>query len=165
MTHKFKGRPWLSQMACSLVFMSTLVRSIRRPRPRASGKQSPGLFTDPPNSRPCWSLSGCFEVGRINRHGLLFAVVSGQTGHHPAEDAFVAPSPPAIVQGFVRAPYSSSASRHRKPFRLIKIIPLKSHRSSTRGLPWDLGKSAQGGPSGRRSTRKDSTCSPLVFEP
>ena len=33
-----------------------------------------------------------FEVGRINHHGLLFAVVSGQTGHHPGEGAFVAPT-------------------------------------------------------------------------
>jgi len=43
-----------------------------------------------------------FEVGRINHHGLLFAVVSRQTGHHPGEDALVAPSLPAVVQGLVR---------------------------------------------------------------
>ena len=32
-TYKFTGRPWLLQMACSLVFTLPLVRSIRRPRP------------------------------------------------------------------------------------------------------------------------------------
>ena len=37
-------------------------------------------------------------------------------------------------------PYSAGASRHRNPLRLMKIIPLSTRRSSTRGLPWDFGK-------------------------
>lgn len=37
-----------------------------------------------------------------------------------------------------RRPYACSrgASHHRKPSRLMKIIPLNARRSSTRGLPW-----------------------------
>jgi hypothetical protein len=32
-------------------------------------------------------------------------------------------------------PYSAGASHHRKPLRLMKIIPLNTRLSSTRGLP------------------------------
>ncbi len=41
-------------------------------------------------------------------------------------------------------PYSLGASRQRKPLRLIKTIPLRTRRSSTRGLPWDFGKQGSG---------------------
>ena len=37
-------------------------------------------------------------------------------------------------------PYCLGASRHRKPLRLMKIIPLRTRLSSTRGLPRDFGK-------------------------
>src|SRR3546814_20143232 len=37
-------------------------------------------------------------------------------------------------------PYALGASRHRSPLRLTKTIPLNTRRSSTRGLPWLLGK-------------------------
>ena len=37
-------------------------------------------------------------------------------------------------------PYSLGASHHRNPLRLMKIIPLNTRRSSTRGLPWLFGK-------------------------
>jgi hypothetical protein len=37
-------------------------------------------------------------------------------------------------------PYSFGVSRQRSPFRLTKMIPLSTRRSSTRGLPWLLGK-------------------------
>ena len=34
-------------------------------------------------------------------------------------------------------PYSAGASRQRNPLRLMKIIPLNTRLSSTRGTPWD----------------------------
>ncbi len=37
-------------------------------------------------------------------------------------------------------PYVEEASRHLNPLRLMKTMPLNTRRSSTRGLPWDLGK-------------------------
>jgi hypothetical protein len=36
--------------------------------------------------------------------------------------------------------YSPGASHHRKLLRLMRIMPLNTHRSSTFGLPWLLGK-------------------------
>ena len=43
------------------------------------------------------------QVGRIYHHGLIFAVLSGQSGHHPGEDALVALTFPAVVERLVRA--------------------------------------------------------------
>jgi len=57
------------------------------------------------------------EVGGVNHHSPLFAVFGSQTYHHLREDTFVAPTLPTVVQRLVR-----------------------TRRSSTRGLPWDLGK-------------------------
>ena len=106
----------------------------------------------PPFSRPCWSLFGgpsdtcacalepvALAQAHIDHHSLLFAVFGGQAGHHPGEDTLVAPPFPTVVQRLMR-PIASGASRHRKPLRLMKIIPLNTRRSSTRGLPCDLGK-------------------------
>jgi len=44
------------------------------------------------------------------------------------------------LEGEVQPPLTFGASHHRKPLRLTKIIPLDTRRSSTRGLPWLLGK-------------------------
>jgi hypothetical protein len=40
-------------------------------------------------------------LGGIDHHSLLFAVFGSQTGHHPGEDAFVAPPLPAVVECLV----------------------------------------------------------------
>jgi hypothetical protein len=45
--------------------------------------------------------------------------------HHPGEDALVAPPLPSVVEPF-GGPYSQGASHHRKPLRLMKIIPLSN---------------------------------------
>jgi hypothetical protein len=43
-------------------------------------------------------------------------------------------------QGCGGGRYSRGASHQRKPLRLMKIVPLNTRRSSSRGLPWLLGK-------------------------
>jgi hypothetical protein len=48
------------------------------------------------------------------------------------------------LQRVFGGPYSRGASHHRKPLRLIKIVPLGTRRSSTRGLPRFLGKKGSG---------------------
>ena len=53
--------------------------------------------------------------------------------HHLDKDPHVAPPPPSAVEGF-GGPYSQSASRRRNPLWLMKIMPLKTRRSSTRSL-------------------------------
>jgi hypothetical protein len=45
-----------------------------------------------------------------------------------------------LPNGGLGGPYSLGASRQRKPLRLMKIMWLSTGRSSTRGLPWLLGK-------------------------
>ena len=47
--------------------------------------------------------SVCFEVGRIDHHGLFLAAFRGQTHHHPGEDALVALPLPADVERLVWA--------------------------------------------------------------
>ena len=125
---RFKGRPLLSLMACSLVFISPLVRSIRRPRP---------LF-----SRPNWTPCDGLLIGGVDHYRILFAVLGGQACHNPHENAFLAPTLPPAVQRLVW-PVFLGASRQRNPLRLKKIIPLNTRLSSTRGLPWDFGKKGE----------------------
>lgn len=48
--------------------------------------------------------------------------------------ALIAPPFPSNV-GVLRGPYSLGEPRHRKPLRMMKIIPLSTRLSSTRGLP------------------------------
>jgi len=90
------------------------------------------------------------EIGRIDHDGLGFGPLGGQTFHHPAKDAHLAPPLPAVIQCLV-CPYSLGASRQRRPLRLTKMIPLGTRRSSTRGLPWLLGNRATGAPFARPS--------------
>jgi hypothetical protein len=40
----------------------------------------------------------CLEVCRVDHHSLLFGVRRCKTGHHPREDAFLAPTFPAAVK-------------------------------------------------------------------
>lgn len=93
----------------------------------------------------------------------------------PKKGSGVSPRPimiraktPLSLQRFQRlyrvlaGPYSLGASHHRKPLRLMKIMPLNTLRSSTRGLPWLLGKNG-----GSRSicasvTRRDCSSWPPV---
>jgi hypothetical protein len=79
-----------------------------------------------------------FQIRCIDRHGLFFALLGGQTRHHPGKT-------PLSFHRFQRlysvlfGPYALGASRHLKPLRLIKITPLRTRLSSTQGLPWDSG--------------------------
>ena len=68
--------------------------------------------------------------------------LGGQTLHHSRKDAPVPPSLPSVVEVFA-GPYSLGASHQRKPLRFMKIIPLRTRKSSTRGLPWLLGKNGR----------------------
>jgi hypothetical protein len=43
------------------------------------------------------------QVGGVDHHGLLFAVVGSQTCHHLGEDAFVAPPLPTVIERLVWA--------------------------------------------------------------
>jgi hypothetical protein len=61
-------------------------------------------------------------------------------------------------------PYSLGASRKRKQLRVMKIIPLQIRRSSTRGLPWLLGKRARAAPSAPRSARNGCSSVNLLAE-
>ena len=88
-TNRFSGRPWLSKISCSLVFIPPLVRPISRPPP----------FFDPETG----DRAVCFQVSCVDHHGLFLAVISSQTDHHLDKDTFVAPPPPTIVQGLVWA--------------------------------------------------------------
>ena len=40
-----------------------------------------------------------FQLGSVDHDGLFFAVTSSQPHHHLSEDAFVAPSLPAVGEG------------------------------------------------------------------
>ncbi len=51
-----------------------------------------------------------------------------------------APGAPVASGGATLGPYSLDASHQRGPLRFTKTMPLKTCRSSTRGLPWLLGK-------------------------
>jgi hypothetical protein len=44
----------------------------------------------------------CLQVCRVNHFGLLLAVFGRQPGHHPSENAFLAPTRPSTVKRFVR---------------------------------------------------------------
>ncbi|WP_367646556.1 hypothetical protein [Ruegeria arenilitoris] len=37
------------------------------------------------------------QVGGVDHRSLLFIVFGSQTGHHPGEDAFVAPPLPTVI--------------------------------------------------------------------
>ena len=37
------------------------------------------------------------QVSGVDHHSFLFAVLDGQTSHHPGEDALIAPSFPSVV--------------------------------------------------------------------
>ncbi|SDE63099.1 hypothetical protein SAMN04488239_12548 [Ruegeria marina] len=79
------------------------------------------------------------QVGHVDYDRLVGRGLGGQAQHELGKDPFVVPTFPAIVQGF-GWPYSRSASHYRTPLRLMKNIPFRTRRSSTRGLPWLFGK-------------------------
>lgn len=92
--------------------MSPFVWPIRRPPPpnftAQSGRRAMGR-----------------QMSGVDHHGRLLAVLGGQPRHYPDEDAFIAPSFPAIVEWLV-GPYPLGASGHRKPLQLVKIMPLRN---------------------------------------
>ncbi len=67
-------------------------------------------------------------------------------GDRAAKPAMIRANTPISLHRFQRlykvlcGPYSLAAPHHRNPLRLMKIIPLRTRLSSTRGLPWLLGK-------------------------
>ena len=83
--------------------------------------------------------SVCLEVCCIDYYGLILAVFRNRPDHHPSEDVLLAPTLPASVKRRVRA-IDCRGSRHLNPLRLLKIIPLRTRLSSTRGIPRDFGK-------------------------
>lgn len=86
-TTRLRGRPWLSRIACNLVFMSPFVRPIRRPHP---------LLFD----AHAYCCTVGLKIAHINRHGLIFAMIGRQSHHHLCDDALIAPT---VVECFVRA--------------------------------------------------------------
>jgi len=43
------------------------------------------------------------QVGSIDHHGILFAVLGSQSHHHLCENAFVAPTLPTVIERLVGA--------------------------------------------------------------
>ncbi len=56
-----------------------------------------------------------------------------------AKGPAVAQTFPATVRRVLAKPYPLGALHHRKPWRLMKMMPVSTRRSSTRGRPWFLG--------------------------
>lgn len=67
------------------------------------------------------------EIGRADHDDLRFGPLGGQAFHHPSEHAHFVPPLPTVIQCLVRSTF---------PGR----IPLSTRLSSTRALPWLLGK-------------------------
>jgi hypothetical protein len=75
----------------------------------------------------------------IDHHDLLLAAFGGQPLHHPGEHPHVAPPLPPVVKGLGW----TILPRRVAPSQAIAVdedFPLSTRRSSTRGLPWLLGK-------------------------
>jgi len=128
---ELSGRPLALATAWSLVFMPPLLRPIRRPR-------CPFVR---PSSMPCGARWLCRPSGQIGRvdHDRFTLSTGRKTFHHPGEHASISPSLPAIVKRLVE-PIVPRAFRQRSPLPFTKMIPLSTGGSSTRGLPWLLGK-------------------------
>ncbi len=102
--------------------------------------QAPALVVGLPLFRPqARSRAVGLRVSRVDHDGLLLGAFRRQPRHHPGEDP-MSPHRFHRLQSVFGGPYSRGASHHLKPLRLTKIIPLRTRRSSTRGLPWLFGK-------------------------
>ncbi len=42
----------------------------------------------------------CFQIGRVDHHGLFLAVLGCQADHHPSEDTFLTPTLPPAIKRF-----------------------------------------------------------------
>jgi len=94
----------------------------------------------------------CFEVCGINGDGLIVRGLFGQSHHDPREHAHITPVDRQHMRSMCErgrfqrlynvfgGPYSTGASHHRNPLRLMKIMPLRTRRSSTRARPRLFGK-------------------------
>jgi hypothetical protein len=59
----------------------------------------------------------CLEVCRVDHHSLLFAVRRSEPGHHPREDAFLAPT----LSAAVKRPMWTIGGRSVAPTQAIAI--------------------------------------------
>ncbi len=87
--NRSSGRPRLSQMAYSLVFML--------PWCGRSGVHAPLFYghTD--------RCSMCLQVCGVDHHGLLLTVVRSEACHHTSENALSAPTPPTALKASCEA--------------------------------------------------------------
>ena len=107
----FASKPRKGVTACRLVFIPPLVRPIRRPRRLPSP-----LF--PPEA-------GRLSVSRVDLTD--FGTAASQAS--PSVSRAKMPVLPHRFQRLQRvfgSPYSFGASHHRKPLRLVKIMPLRT---------------------------------------
>lgn len=129
--------------------MPPLVRPIKRPRP--------------PFDAQTGNRTVCFQVSCIDHQSLFLTVISSQADHHPDKNAFVTLSLPTIAQGLVRA----VISRRITPAQTIAIDEnqFRSEHACRQHEVYHgtTERKGQDGPSARRSTRIDQTCSPLAF--
>lgn len=84
------------------------------------------------------------EAGRVDHHRLR----NGRFGSQPAsswQTVFCRSTASSDCRGSSRGagPYSAGASRHRNLLRSTKIMPPGTRGSSTRILPWLLGKKGE----------------------
>ena len=81
-----------------------------------------------------------FEIRRVDHHGRLLAVFCRQPGHHPREDAFLAPPLPTAVERLVR---TIGSRRIAPPQAAVAIDEDKTAQHPLvicQGLPVSLGK-------------------------
>ena len=89
-TNRSIGRPWLSQIRsraalCSCRLLCDQSGAHAPPFSAHTGRGSMGL-----------------EVGRVDHHDLLFAMLRDQICQHPREDALLAPALPTTLERLVR---------------------------------------------------------------
>ena len=74
------------------------------------------------------------EIGCVDHDGRRLSCLGRQAFHHLSQRAHSAHRFQRLYN-VLCGPYSLGASRQRRPFRLTKMIQLRTCRSSTRGLP------------------------------
>lgn len=79
------------------------------------------------------------QVGGVDHHRLLLAVPGSQSGHHPREDALVAPALPAVVERLVRPVFLRRVSP-AQPITIDEDNPTQDAPIIDARLAWDFGK-------------------------